>query len=69
MGLGRKLIEEAARSASSYGCTGLFFYTDTDCNFGFYDHMGALRVGSTDTICNRMPLTVFGYYLKIPLAQ
>lgn len=64
LGLGRRLIDEARRCASERGMTGLFFYTDTDCNFGFYDHMGAVRIGQEDIICVGEPLTVFGYYLE-----
>lgn len=64
MGLGRRLMEEGTRCASNSGMTGLFFYTDTDCNVGFYDHLGAVRIGQEDTICTGEPLTVFGYYLE-----
>ena len=64
MGLGRRLMEEATKCASNRGMTGLFFYTDTDCNVGFYDHIGAVRIGQEDTICTGEPLTVFGYYLE-----
>jgi GNAT superfamily N-acetyltransferase len=63
MGLGRRLIAEAESLTKARGRTGLFFYTDTDCNFGFYDHIGAVRVGTEQMICAGELLTVFGYYL------
>ena len=64
LGLGRRMIEEARKHVSEGGKSGLFFYTDTDCNFGFYDHMGAVRVGEEDIICTGEPLKVFCYYLE-----
>ena len=62
-------MEEASRLAVEHGCNGLFFYTDTDCNVGFYDHLGAECVGYKDTVCNGMPLRVFGYALAVPVAR
>ncbi len=64
IGLGRKVIEEARRITSEYGKTGLFFYTDTECNYGFYDHIGAVRVGEDKTPCMGVDLDVFVYYLE-----
>ncbi len=61
MGLGKKILNEARRIAESFGKVGVFFYTDTDCNFGFYDHMGAEKVSTDDTICAGEELTVYGY--------
>lgn len=64
MGLGRKAIEEAEKVAAEKGKTGLFFYTDSDCNFGFYDHIGAVRVGYEDALWSGEPIRVFAYYLQ-----
>ncbi len=61
-GLGRESIKECERILKKYGMTGMFFFTDTDCDFAFYDHIGCCRVGSTSIICTGEPLDVFGYY-------
>ena len=63
MGLGRILIDEALRMASSRGKRGLFFFTDTDCNYGFYDHIGAVREAEAEIVCMGMPLGMFAYRL------
>lgn len=63
MGLGRLLLRRAADILRENGLNGLFFYTDTDCNFGFYDHLGARRVGYKDVLCMDETLRVFGYSL------
>jgi GNAT superfamily N-acetyltransferase len=63
LGLGRKLIDEACRCASEAGMEGLFFYTDTECNVGFYDHIGAVCIGYKDTLCAGEPIREYGYYL------
>ena len=64
LGLGRRLIEEATNCARQMGKTALFFYTDTECNVGFYEHIGAVRLGSEDMMCLGERLTVFSYYLE-----
>ena len=66
LGFGLKLINEARRIAESYGMRGFFFYTDTDCNYGFYDHVGAERVSTEVTVCTGMDLTVYGYRWLFP---
>ena len=65
MGLGRRLIEEAKRMAKDRGKTALFFFTDTDCNFGFYDHIGAVRVDEGCVLCMGQPLRMFAYRLDV----
>ncbi len=64
-GLGRRLIDEALRTAADRGRTGLFFFTDTDCNFGFYDHMGAVRMDEGCVMCMGQPLWMFAYHLGL----
>lgn len=44
MGLGRLLFEKAADEFRSRGAEEIFLYTDDDCDFGFYDRMGAKRL-------------------------
>jgi hypothetical protein len=65
MGLGRRMIDEAGRIASARGKTGLFFFTDTDCNYGFYDHIGAVRVDEGCVMCMGVPLRMFAYRLDV----
>ncbi|MBE6528076.1 MAG: GNAT family N-acetyltransferase [Thermoplasmata archaeon] len=62
-GFGRMMMDEAERIAESSRKTGFFFYTDTDCNFGFYDHIGSSRVAEREIMCMGTPLTVYGYSL------
>ncbi len=45
------------------GKKGIFFYSDTDCNYGFYDHMGAERIGSGSMSYAGEPLTMYVYRL------
>jgi len=61
MGLGRLLFNEAESVSRSAGMTGLFFYTDTDCNVGFYDHIGAERICSKQISLMGEELNIFGY--------
>ena len=63
LGLGRILMSEAEKRIKEHGMSGAFFYTDTDCNFGFYDHLGAERIGSKMIICAGEDLEVYGYRL------
>ena len=63
LGLGRLLLRRAGEILRDKDLKGLFFYTDTDCNFGFYDHLGAKRVGYKDVLCMDETLRVFGYSL------
>jgi len=62
-GLGRTLIEEAKRLVTEAGMSGVFFYSDTDCNYGFYDHLGAERIGSGSMSYAGVPLTMYVYRL------
>lgn len=64
MGLGRMMVDEARRVAEHRGIQGVFFYTDTDCNFAFYDHLGAVRVGERTVMCLGEPMRAFCYYLQ-----
>ena len=60
-GLGKELLLEAKRIAESNGKKGLFFYTDTDCNYGIYDYLGAERVSDDTIMCAGEELTVYCY--------
>lgn len=60
-GLGKELLLEAMRITESNGKKGLFFYTDTDCNYGIYDYLGADRVSEEKIMCAGEELTVYCY--------
>ena len=60
-GIGRRAFMEAERISEEHGMDGMFFYTDTDCNVDFYEHMGCERVGECTIICCGVELDVFGY--------
>ena len=60
-GIGRRTFMEAERISEEHGMDGMFFYTDTDCNVDFYDHIGCERVGECTVICCGVNLDVFGY--------
>lgn len=42
-GLGRLLFDDALRHFREIGVEDFFLYTDTDCDFGFYEHRGMSR--------------------------
>lgn len=60
-GLGKRLFSGACDYLRSKGAKSMFFYTDTDCNFGFYDAMGAVRLGHVDTLCLGQRIGMFIY--------
>ena len=43
LGIGRALITRAVERLRKAGAPGAFLFTDTDCNWGFYDHLGLKR--------------------------
>lgn len=51
-GLGALMLEEVRRFLSGKGCRGMYISTDSDCSYGFYDHMGAVRIG--ECVCTVM---------------
>lgn len=40
-GYGKMLFNHAAEKMREAGCRGMLFVSDTDCDTGFYDHIGA----------------------------
>jgi GNAT superfamily N-acetyltransferase len=64
LGLGRRMLEYASKCASTAGMKGLYFFTDNECNVGFYDHMGAVRFAEESMVCAGEILKVYGYYLE-----
>ena len=45
MGLGQKLFSKAKEYMKSDGMNDFYLFTDTTCNFGFYEHNGMTRRG------------------------
>lgn len=63
-GIGRRMFAEASGYLQVKGCRGMYWVTDTDCNVGFYDHMGAERVAERDLRLTEGTLTRYVYRLK-----
>lgn len=65
-GLGRRLFGEACDHLRSRGADAMTFFTDTDCNVGFYDRLGAECLRRTDTVClgERIGMFVYRYRLR-----
>ncbi len=43
LNIGRKLLEDAEKQMKRAGVQRYYLFTDTQCNYGFYDHMGLIR--------------------------
>ena len=48
-GIGRMLIEELSRRHKGQR---IYLFTDSGCSYGFYEHMGFVRVGERDIMMN-----------------
>ena len=42
-GIGKRLYEEGMRYLSYNGVDNFYLFTDTSCNYGFYEHQGLKR--------------------------
>lgn len=47
LGIGKKLLEHSFRYMRRNACKKIYLYTDTICNYGFYDSQGFKRVKET----------------------
>ena len=63
-GIGRRMFAEASDHLCGKGCRGMYWVTDTDCNFGFYDHIGAERVAERELKLTEGTLTRYVYRLR-----
>lgn len=45
LGIGKQLYQQFLNYAESESLTTFFLYTDTTCNYGFYEHQGLCRLG------------------------
>lgn len=43
-GVGKKLLKGALSYLKMYNVSNIYLYTDTTCNYGFYEHMGFERL-------------------------
>lgn len=48
MGIGKKLFNKAINYFQDNHINSFYLFTDTTCNFGFYEHFGMIRKGSFD---------------------
>ena len=62
-GLGIRLLDMVREELSGTDKEGLFFYSDTDCNTGFYDRIGAERLDSKDVTSMGRMVRMFAYRL------
>ncbi|MEG0979969.1 MAG: GNAT family N-acetyltransferase [Oscillospiraceae bacterium] len=44
-GIGKHLFDNFVSYMNSKNCNSFFLYTDSTCNFGFYEHQGMKRLG------------------------
>ena len=65
MGIGKTMFNLACRYFCTNGVDRFFLYTDTDCNYGFYDAMGAEKLGGCDTYCLGEELGMYIYTYDI----
>lgn len=65
MGLGRLLFEKAADEFRSRGAEEIFLYTDDDCDFGFYDRMGAKRLNEKSVRLSNEDLLMMLYSFSL----
>lgn len=46
MGIGGKLCMKAIEEFRNRGCSSVLIFTDDDCGYGYYDHLGATRLAT-----------------------
>ena len=49
-GIGKELFRSLLDYMKSQNLKNFYLFTDTSCNYGFYEHQGMLRRGQKDTI-------------------
>jgi len=64
-GIGKKLIDVLNKNMVSFNCPGMLFYTDSECNYGFYDHIGCTLLGTRHVIIHGYDDEARGYLLKV----
>lgn len=66
LGLGRKLFEKAENYLKLKGISHCFLYTDTSCNYRFYEHMGLERKARESVSVGGNDMTFFIYEYSLP---
>lgn len=52
IGIGKKLFNEAIEYFKDNSIDNFYLFTDTTCNFGFYEHKGMVRKGEVEKTLN-----------------
>lgn len=45
LGIGKRLFQSVLHYMKSQGISSFYLYTDSSCNYGFYEHQGMIRCG------------------------
>lgn len=65
LGIGKTLLGELFKYMKSYNVEKLYLYTDSNCNYGFYDSQGFTRLGERDIYFDngamRLDVYLYGY--------
>ncbi|MCQ2084696.1 MAG: GNAT family N-acetyltransferase [archaeon] len=61
--IGSALMDDVSGYLRDHGCRGMHISTDTDCNYGFYEHLGSEKVGCGECIVQGNMITRFLYRL------
>lgn len=69
MGIGRELFDRLLSYMKEHQLKSFFLYTDSSCNFGFYEHQGMQRCGELKQavpikIVNEMKFYLYEYHLS-----
>lgn len=54
--VGSALMGDISAYLRSCGCRGMYLSTDTDCNYGFYEHLGYKKIGCGEIVVQRKPI-------------
>lgn len=67
LGVGKSLLNSLLSYMKSRNVNSLYLYTDSNCNYGFYDSQGFKRLNETDIYFDngtiRLDVYLYGYYL------
>lgn len=62
-GVGKKLLGEAREYFYARGCQSFYVFTDTACNYGFYDSQGFKKIAEKPLIGYNMRKSGFVYFM------
>jgi N-acetylglutamate synthase-like GNAT family acetyltransferase len=65
MGVGKKLWFDLKETFVGQGIKDIYVYTDTSCNFGFYDHQGFTKIGTNPLKTQHHEVDVYLYSIKL----